>query len=262
MSPTTPTAPTKELWLPAVQLFIRVLSHRPDWWYAKLNFCLLFSRPYLTNGYWTFHFFNLKVKMKCEIIYQNHGKIFSFPWLKKINLKIIQTELRYKLCVLGISVLGSGISECQRHPGRIRRSSDTVPGGFKMCSEHAVSSYYVPVPTTATVLTSILLMLLLLFSTTIVGDRRQKASLDPICNAHTPLWTWSAGVCRVYCKTSAIGQEPWNDSMVQTAGQTASRYFGTLPVHLLLCIPSRMLTENGYSLTLCFLQKTKDGRHF
>lgn len=56
-----------------------------------------------------------------------------------------------------------------------------------MCSKYAVSSCYVPVPTTATILTSILLMLLLLFSTTVVEDRRQKASLDPIWDAHTPL---------------------------------------------------------------------------
>ena len=56
-------------------------------------------------------------------------------------------------------------------------------------------------------------------------------------------------------QTSTTGEEPWHDGTVRSAAQTTRAYFDMLPVYLLLCILSRLLTENGYSLALYFLQK-------
>lgn len=50
--------------------------------------------------------------------------------------------------------------------------------------------------------------------------------------------------------TSATGQEPWHNGTAQSAAWTPRVYFDVLPVYSLLSIPSRVLTENGYSLAL------------
>lgn len=56
-------------------------------------------------------------------------------------------------------------------------------------------------------------------------------------------------------QASATDQKPWHDGKVQSAAQATRVYFDMLPVYLLLCIPSRVFTENGYSSAVYFLQK-------
>jgi len=110
---------------------------------------------------------------------------------------------------------------------------------------------------TVTVLTPILLMWFLVFSNTAAGDRRQRDSLDPLCDAHTPPVAWSTGFCRGCCRQVPQVRSP--DTVIQPAllpGQAGCTPTACLSVCSLLSIPSRVLAENGYSLALYFLQKT------
>lgn len=93
----------------------------------------------------------------------------------------------------------------QRHLGRVewRKASLTQYLEALQCAacilhHHAISWYLGR--QTATLLTPILLMWLLVLSTTAIGGRRQRDSLDLLCDAHTSPGTWSSGHCWGYCR--------------------------------------------------------------
>lgn len=148
----------------------------------------------------------------------------------------------------------------QGHPGKVERRKasltqyfEALPCAACMLHHHAMSWY--PGRQTETISTPILQMWLWILSNIAKGEGRQRDSLDPLCNAHTPPGTWSSGHCWGSCRAV-----PWLRSP-DTAGDCSllPRHPGwpliLLPVHLLLCIPCKAHRQNSYTLTLYFLQK-------
>lgn len=70
-----------------------------------------------------------------------------------------------------------------------------------------------------------------------------------------PSWNLERWSLLGLLQTSAAGQEPLHDGTVQSAAQATKVYFDMLPVYLMLCVPFRVLRENGYSSAVYFLQK-------
>lgn len=121
-----------------------------------------------------------------------------------------------------------------------------------MLCEHALSLYLGR--QRVIILTPIPLMWLLVFFNTAEWGRRQRLPGSPLQCSY-PSWNLKHWGLLGLLQASATGQELWHDGEVQSAAQATRVYFDMLPVYLLLCIPSRVLTENGYSSAVYFLQK-------
>lgn len=126
-----------------------------------------------------------------------------------------------------------------------------------MCSTHAASACYVPIPREAnsdnfdTYFTDVAFGLL---QHCCRGQEVERLLGSPLRGSY-PTWNLEHWGLQGLLQTSATGQEPWHDGTVWSAAQAARVYFDMLPVYSLLCITSRVLTEIGYSLALYFLQK-------
>lgn len=141
--------------------------------------------------------------------------------------------------------------------GEEKSSSDKVPGGVTTCSMHAASASYVPIHREAnsnnfdTYSTDVAFGLL---QHCCRGQEAERLLGSPLRSSY-PTCDLERWVLLKLLQTSATAQEPWHDGTVRSAAQTTRVYLDVPPVYSLLSIPSKVLTENGYSLALCFLQK-------
>lgn len=129
--------------------------------------------------------------------------------------------------------------------GKEQRGFDTVLGGFTSCSTHAASACYAPIPREAnsnnfdTYSTAVAFDLLQHCCRGQEAERLLRSPLQHSYPTHQEHW----GLLGLL--QASATDEPQQDDKVRSAAQTAQGYFDMLPVHSLLCIPPRVLAENG-----------------
>lgn len=116
--------------------------------------------------------------------------------------------------------------------------SDTVPGGFTMCSMHTASPCYVLIPREANSDTFDT------YSTDVAfglvhhcyrGQEAERLFGSPLRCSY-PTWNLELWALLGILQTSAMAQEPRHSSRIQSAAQMTRML---LPVYLLLCIPCK-----------------------
>lgn len=151
----------------------------------------------------------------------------------------------------------SGASVCQRHPGRVQRRQAALTQYWEVLQVQHAGCISMLCPYTQggkqQQFSHLFHWCSLWSSPTRLQEAERLLGFPLRCSY--PSWDLGCWGQQRLLQTSATGQEPWQDGAVRSAALVARVDSDMLPVCSLLCIPSKVLTGNGYSLALYFLQK-------